>query len=398
MKSSRMAVIFLALLACGQRQELSASAPVGAPAPGPVALITPAAPPATVLASGVVAGPVPDYAPMLAVVSHERVDEMAPELRPTLTRILGSAHHSQRHTWTQLPESIADPVDQDDDSTVWMRDYQPIYVRQPDGRIVAYRYLAENPNRQAYLPTGLPTQRLPILHENGNLVVAGRYVFLSEVVVDDNEQTWTSPHLLREGYRPRTREDLKRLLALRFHRRPDEIVFVPPMPYEATGHVDLFLLPLDDHTVVIPQIHEVPDTPFVRSSVSRVVQVFLDEQAEMLASLGLRVLRLPMVAPTVHDTEDVSREPRSLDEPLDLVVYSPANSLLVNRGGQRHVFVPTFAELALPPLDAPRAAAYVRAWRTAFVAEGWQPQLVDASELAGHLGLLRCVTASVPKS
>ncbi len=346
--------------------------------------------PTGALPSSRTAGPVPDYAPMMAVVSHERLDELAPALRPSLSQHLGGAHRSRDHVWV-------DAEREDDDSTVWMRDYQPVYVRQPDGSIIAYRYLAENPNRQGYAPPGQGTHRLPIIHENGNLVVAGRFVFLSEAVVEDNEQPWHSPHLLREGYRPRSREDLRSLLARRFFRRPEEIVFVPPMPFEATGHVDLFLLPLDDKTVVIPQIHEVPAAPYVRSAVARVVQVFLDEQADALAALGLRVLRLPMIAPTVHDYDDFSREPRNLDEPIDLVVYSPANSLLVNQGAKRQIFVPTFAELALPPADAPRAAAYVRAWRTAFQAEGWQPQLVDASELAGHLGLFRCVTASVPK-
>jgi len=395
-KRSHVALVALALLACGQRRDLNATAPTRAATAGVThpPWSTPAA--STPVERSAKAGPVPDYGPVAAIVSHTRIDEMAPDLRPALAQILGGVHVVRSHTWTSLPDSPADPTDEDDDSTVWMRDYQPIYVRQPDGRIVAYRYLATNANRQAYHPPGLKTETLPIIHENGNLVVAGRYVFLSESVVHDNRQPWSLRHLLAQGYRPRTREDLQQLLARRFHRRPEEIVFVPAMPYEATGHVDLFLLPLDDQTIVVPRVVRVPSAPAVRASVAKVVQVFLDEQAEVLEALGLRVLRLPMIPPTVHDIEDFSREPRSIEEEFETVVYSPANSLLVNVQGNKRVFVPTFAQLALPPVDAPIAATYARSWAMAFAAEGWQPLLVDASELAGHLGLFRCVTASVP--
>jgi hypothetical protein len=111
---------------------------------------------------------------------------------------------------------------------------------------------------------------------------------------------------------------------------------------------------------------------------------FLDEQAKRLATLGLSVSRLPMAPPSMQLPDDAE---------FELVVYSPANTLLADVAGARHAFIPRLSADGSAVHFARYAAEHARF----FEARGWQPHLVDATELSTYLGLIRCVTATVPQ-
>ncbi len=351
-------------------------------------------------------GPVPDYAPMATILTHDGSKELAPELSPLLERLLGAGYRIDRRV-ALVHDPEPGETDLADDSMLWMRDYQPIFVRE-SGKLRALLYLSENPNRseaRGLLPHDFPTRTLPLLHENGNLVVAGRFVIVTDHLIQQNAQDIRSEHLLRAGYRPRGRDEVLRLLARNLHRKVDDIIVLPMMPFEPTGHVDVFVLPLDPRTVAVPAIEdralERRDEGAERK-VGRVIQVFLDEQAEFLASLGLDVVRMPMIPPSLQLNDEVEDgDVRNLDRidtgDVELVVYTPANTLLAHVGERRIAVVPDFANLSDDPKLASLIARYASTWQQMLRDRGWTPHPVDASELVGHLGLVRCVTASLPQ-
>jgi hypothetical protein len=329
---------------------------------------------------------------MAEIATHKSVDDMAPELQPLLATLLGARHVIDQRSAPTWDETGVD----EDSSLVWERDYQPIFTRDRRGGLEALLYLSPNPNRSAWhgLLQGrdIPSQTLPIIHENGNLVIVGRYALLTDRLFEDNAEWLDLPHLRERGYRPRSRAALVGLLAQALHRSEDEILILPQMPLEETGHVDVFVLPLDDETVALP---EIPDDAIAMidegpvKETARRVRDFLDERAEELRSRGLQVVRMPMIAPAQARYED--------DGEGALLVFTPANSLLANVGGRRLALYPAFHGIADDPRLIAMLARHAVAWERTFRSFGWDPYPVDASELVGYLGLCRCVTAPLPE-
>lgn len=364
------------------------------------------------------AGPIPDYAPIDSVWTHPQLLTIAPELAATLTRYLGEQHRIE--TWvppppeatdeelSEDPDVDGDALDREDSSLVWIRDYQPIFVRRPDGGIKVLRYLHHNPNRSSYLPLGHPTadpfpparqverepsfELLPLLHENGNLVVAGRWVLLTDLIFEDNGLEDGAPHLVAAGYAGMDAGRVLARLARALGRHPREIVILPRMPGEQTGHVDLFVMALSDAVVMVPRVPREAlrvRADAVDPALAEEVRLFLDDVARRLERLGLEVVRLPMVPPLVLDSVDA-------DEPPDPVFFSPANGLLLRTADRARVLLPAADLRAVAPGLAPLQRKYERLWSRVFRARGWQPTRVDATELARYLGLFRCVSQVVP--
>ncbi|MCA9560600.1 MAG: hypothetical protein H6704_15170 [Myxococcales bacterium] len=349
-------------------------------------------------------GPVPDYAPLAHVYTHARVDSLSAALPELLTALVGDVHAVEDYD----PPPPPDEEDEESDrSLVWLRDYQPIYVRTHDGRLKVLRYLSENPNRAAYLPVETTralveqhvgvrpiVETLPLLHENGNLVATGRYIFVTERLLEDNAEPLDAPHLLDAGYRPRDPDEVLAVLAQAMERPVEDIVVLPRLPGELTGHVDLFLLPLDEQTVIVPILR--PEalgmaTAGSEADLAHSVQQVFDSIAKRMTDLGLTVVRLPMVAPLYLPAEYEDDA-----DGWDYVFYSPANSLLVRTAERARVLVPevdlTDHSIALAALQR----SYELEWGAAFAAHGWTPVPVDATRLGRYLGLLRCVSASAP--
>ncbi len=412
---------------------------------------TPTAPP---VAAANEAGPIADYESMAGVTIHVEADEMAPELRPTLQRLLGG--RLVVAGWSAPSTNDPDPTAKDL-SLRWMRDYQPIFVRDEQGELMVVHYLAPNPNRNAFqapapsprrrgrtwIPTPeggawLPSRTLPLVHENGNLLVAGRHLFVSEKLITDNAEVREDPHLVKSGYRPRSRKQVVELLARTLRRAPEDVVVLPPMPYESTEHVDLFLLPLDQNTVMIPRIEtRALDLLEGRErEVGEEIQRFLDAQANTLHKLGLSVPRWPMIPPTLAwttDDDDSERaagapggaddgdEPASegegeeegedegddhdevADDDFELWVFSPANALLLNvtpgpagEAAASLAILPSFHKAFDDASMKVLSQKYTASWEASLRRRGYTTVRVDASDLVGYLGLLRCVSAPIP--
>jgi len=115
------------------------------------------------------------------------------------------------------------------------------------------------------------------------------------------------------------------MLSEALHVPLDHVIMLPNMPHEATGHVDLYLMALNDHQVTIPKIvipiEHFSEHPLERQ-IAQDVKRFLDERAQLIARLGLEVIRLPQLPPLWLP---------ALDEPegnYDDVFYTPTNGLL----------------------------------------------------------------------
>lgn len=342
-------------------------------------------------------GPIPDYAPVGRVLTHTQLDELSPGLGRVLDEVVGPRHVIEHYDpgTQETPESPWT----EDAMLMWMRDYQPIYVRRPDGGLKIIRYLDPNPNRAHYLPEAptagaepIEVELLPLIHENGNFIVTDRYVFVSERLLLDNQERHDDEHLVAAGYQERDPDTVVAMLARSLERSPSDIVVLPQMPHEGTGHVDLFLMALGPRMMMIPEIrHEAlraVEDPEDRGLALQ-AQAFLDAQAQLIADLGLEVVRLPMLAPTyMQSVDDVTTR--------DAVFYTPANGLLLRTESTSTIIVPTMSDAGVDPAVRALNRRYQREWVDRLGHHGWTVRLLDATELGRYLGLFRCVSATVP--
>jgi len=312
-------------------------------------------------------GPVPDYAPLARVRTHIQATDLAREFVGVLAQLLGSRY-----------EVIGDR--ESAGSLIWLRDYQPIYTRDATQhlRAIHTRSLLPERNNQRF-PGDPPPTELGLVLEHGNLVVAGERVFLTERVLDDN------------GGKGAGEAGVIARLATVLDRPAADIIILPQLPGESTGHIDLFLLPVADDTVLVPRILPEALEGLSESEwlIGHTAANFLDAQSERLAGMGLKVKRLSMLPPRIMPSVDSSGE--------DAVFFSPANALLLNIQGRRTVLLPDLHPSALRASHRRLFQQYRKQWAGTFQGLGWKPVFADATELARYLGFFRCLTAVVPE-
>lgn len=357
------------------------------------------------------AGPVADFEPLEAVITHRALEKTAPDISRKLTELLGDRHY------VDDPRPCVVGVDANcfqsvtERRMIWMRDYEPTFVRTPIGTIRIVRYLHPDVARLGYAeqiaksaPETHPIRRLaqhasvevlPIVHENGNLVTDGRTVFLTHRVLDENSRAGR-PHLVAAGHRGRTQEEVLAVLASGLGRRSADFVVLPPLPMDRTGHIDLYLMALGPSVLLVPRVTE-EALRLATSGDERIfasdIAAFLDHHARLLESVGFRIERLPMLAPflTPADMADGRPDP-------DALFLTPTNSLLMRMPTRAHVLLPTLDTSDRPPAVGALQRRYEEEWRAFFRDRGWDPHFVDTTAVARLGGLVRCVTAIVPRS
>lgn len=354
------------------------------------------------------ARPVPDYGPLDRIITHAQLIDMAPAFARQLARKLGARHRAESYDPGEATEGDdavdpgpAEPGEVGSDTTLlWMRDYQLLYARDRDARLRAFRTLSINPNRSDYVPPDppggeLPTL-LPLIHEQGNLVVVGDRVLVGERLIDDNDGRHAEESGVEgRGYRTRSRDEVIGMLAEALDVAPDHVVVLPGLPAEGTGHVDLVVLPLDDRTVLVPEIEPKAIKrlrAFTGQLIAYEARGYLDAVALRLQRLGLTVLRVPMLPPLLMPAVDA--EPES--GVLDAVYFSPANALLTVTPEAHTAWVAYMHDQLFDGRFAALNRQYRRDLSKVLSAHGYAPVFVEATELGRHLGLFRCVTATVP--
>jgi N-dimethylarginine dimethylaminohydrolase len=199
--------------------------------------------------------------------------------------------------------------------------------------------------------------------EGGNVVANRRHVFVGATVYADN--LLAPPQLVDE--------ELRRVVGRDYIIVSDERLGVP------WEHVDMFLTPIDETTVLLasealartllaPGVDDAElEFTDIDSSLgfcpSDKIQDQLDGIAQALRGQGYRVLSLPAI---FNNGEDW--------------VINYNNVLMERRDGRRIVYMPVYH---IPQLDVVAEAVYA--------SEGFEVFPIDVSKLYRHGGALRCI-------
>jgi agmatine/peptidylarginine deiminase len=237
------------------------------------------------------------------------------------------------------------------------------------------------------------TSQLSLALEGGNLMCTEKNCFSSSSVIAHN-----LGQSFRNGRKLNSEEDIKAEFASQISQKSH---FVPAMPGEATGHIDMWAKFLDDKTLVIHQLTEatINQVPLEDQAQAREIQAFLEMQATGLDANGehvpeslytqasqeipdLKILRIPMPAPMMYQDA--------------LLVRSYTNSLLVNG----NVLLPQYRILpenrAYP--DASQLSSYEQTVSQTYQAAGFQVKLIPSDNWIVSGGAVHCVTMQIPKT
>jgi agmatine/peptidylarginine deiminase len=161
----------------------------------------------------------------------------------------------------------------------WVRDYFPETIRLPGGKKVFASFHYDRPDQEVtdemYGRTvetfaksrGAEMIKSSLNLEGGNLLATEKgTVFVSDTVIARNPG-WTEDKI---------RSELLRML----HAK--EIVFLPPLPLEGTGHIDLFARLVSGNRILVSS----SENPKQRTVLNRAAAVFEKQ--------GFQVIRVPM--------------------------------------------------------------------------------------------------------
>jgi hypothetical protein len=301
---------------------------------------------------------------------------------------------------------------------LWLRDFHPTTVRDPDGTLRMVTSLSTDARRSGYShssyvpfpppkpdlqPFRIPGQSLgvewrrvtpmPLLHEPGNFVTDGTHAVVTTKLGDDNAAPRGEAHLHAAGYRARPREETLALFSKAMGLEESHVIEIPRLPGEATGHADTQVLAVGPGRFLVPQVRD-EVFPLLaspeESALGRAVQAHLESVAAQLEAKGLTVDRVPMMPPV-----SLSADPLRPGETRG-VFYTPTNTPLVDTGTAQQAHLPTWKPTGFPPGYAELNDTYQHEWGDYFRARGFTPVAHDTTELGHSYGLLRCLSWQEP--
>ncbi|MFH0981160.1 MAG: agmatine deiminase family protein [Planctomycetota bacterium] len=159
--------------------------------------------------------------------------------------------------------------------TVWIRDYGPRFIfEDADRAIIDHVYNRPRPNDDAlndYISTlwGETQYDIPLYHGGGNFhLFSNGEAFMTGLILEENPS--------------RTEQDIKDLY--RDYQNLDLTIYPPFRDvYDSTNHIDMWMFPVDDHTVIIGQY---PSGATVEYNIT-------ENAAADLAARGYTVYRTP---------------------------------------------------------------------------------------------------------
>ena len=291
-----------------------------------------------------------------------------------------------------IENSKATAIDED---YFWTRDFGPIFLKDKASEAVVMadllydmggRKTSDAFPRILTQSESFPRMSLPLRLEGGNLMTdANGNAVMSRRVIDANPELAA---LGKEG------DAAVSALIRRFFGAKD-VTIIEPMPYEPTGHIDLFAKFLPGNKVAVNELskasmehlHKLPAS--VQGSVLE-VREFLDRTAKLFAAKGYEVIRMPQPLPLFSTRAG----------PGKLLMRSYTNSLLL---GGKAVLVPRYETLPDGEGSYPDAAARVAneaAVVQAYAAAGYPEAnitFIYADSLIRHAGAIHCMTMQVPQ-
>lgn len=251
----------------------------------------------------------------------------------------------------------------------WARDWAPIFARNKETKqIVALDFNYDT--KATALDTlavpiaaqlGIERYSIPVYLEGGNFMASGNGdCFMSEKVLEDNSKK------LSFWNKTFNETSLTKLFQDSVGCR--RVTFLPKMPFEATGHIDIWAKLVSDDTVLISSL---PET---------VTGLYLDRKRMLEAtkikfeSLGYKVVALPMA--WAHTSG----------------IRSYTNSLLLNGTA----LIPSYADDFLGSEEAHMREVEVEVGKV-FEEIGFRAKFIPFGEVARAKGALHCTTMQIPK-
>ena len=275
--------------------------------------------------------------------------------------------------------------------SIWARDWAPLGAKASDGslRLLDFNYYRDRGADDATarsLSALLPEAKrvsVPVYNEGGNFMnntrglclMTTRVTDANAVAERDDDQVLNAAQI-KDYYRT-------------FAGCAQTVIF-PRMPYEGTGHIDMWAKFLSDDTVIVAQLRDeivnLPNYSATQKSKVANLQKYLETRAAEVSALGLTVVRVPMPAPVFSKEGDVFR--------------SYTNSLTVNGVVlvPRYVY-PAFDDIAVAGqyLDQSFLAAYETEAAAAYRGLGYQVKWIDSDDLIAIGGAVHCTTMQIAR-
>lgn len=237
------------------------------------------------------------------------------------------------------------------------------------------------------------TSQLSLALEGGNLMCTEQDCFSSQSVIDRN-----LGQSFRNGRTLNTEEDIKAEFKSQIQQTTH---FVPALPTESTGHIDMWAKFLNQNTLLIGQLSDqsIQLAPAEYQAQLKDIQAFLEMQASGKDSNGqvvpeslyqqalasnaqLKVVRIPMPLP-LQEYQGAS------------LFRSYTNALIVNN----HALIPQYRSLpnnqAYP--DNALLQGYEQAVSQAYQAAGYQVKWIPSDTWIVSGGAVHCVTMQIPQ-
>lgn len=274
--------------------------------------------------------------------------------------------------------------------SVWSRDWSPLGARGADGRLrfLDFNYYPERPADDATarsLLRILPVSRVsvPVYNEGGNFMNNNRGVcMMTSRVTDANAVRHFTQDAIMGA------DEIKAYYNQYAGCR--ETIIFPRMPYEGTGHIDMWAKFLSDDTLIVGEIRneiiELGGYTAAEAEKVKTMQSFLNRRASEIAKRGYKVVRIPMPAP-VYDGDS-------------WMFRSYTNSLTVNKVALVPRYTnPYYTNLAEGGgyLDRSLIAGYENEVISIYRRLGYSFKWVDSDDVIAAGGAVHCTTMQIPR-
>ena len=196
-----------------------------------------------------------------------------------------------------------------------------------------------------------------------------------------------------------------------------KVTIFPRMPYEGTGHIDMWAKFLDNDTVMVNELRqEIVDlewyTDEERGKVKE-IQAYLEARSSDIRNLGFKLIRIPMPAPVFSYYAYTDATQKKLVQYPD-VFRSYTNSITVNGTAvtPRYQAIDANGGLfdaatnvrigSMPIKEAYPDAALVQSYedeaRAAYESLGYRMNFVTVDNLISIGGAVHCVTMQIAKN
>lgn len=305
---------------------------------------------------------------------------------------------SARNAFSKLKIAAGDSIDKvrlvpqqtPGSLSVWARDWAPLSAAVQGGgmRLLDFNYYPERP-ADDFTPQSFERlldfdrMSVPVYNEGGNFMnnslghcmMTARVTQANAFRQRDDDEVLTSEQI--QSYYSRA-------------AGCKNVTIFPRMPYEGTGHIDMWAKFLDDKTLIVSELRDEVIALYPRTQKDKTlrIQQFFNNRASEMEKMGYTVLRIPIPGP-VWTAEGLS------------IFRSYTNSLLVNQ----HALVPRYVKPNFVVNDAVPPAYLDEDFRTKYEAEveaiyesrGYTFTWIPSDGLIARGGAVHCTTMQIAR-